>query len=74
MISNIGSFGPEVVKIGMPRRLEPMDRVRGLGDASVPFRFDVHALHDLAGNLLDYRDEPEAFEYRQSQSVATPAA
>lgn len=44
VISNLGSFGPEVVKIGMTRRLDPMDRVRELGDASVPFRFDVHAL------------------------------
>jgi hypothetical protein len=44
VISNVGSFGPEVVKIGMTRRLEPMDRVRELGDASVPFRYDVHAL------------------------------
>lgn len=44
VISNIGSFGPDIVKIGMTRRLEPMDRVRELGDASVPFRFDVHAL------------------------------
>lgn len=44
VISNIGSFGPDVVKIGLTRRLEPMDRVNELGDASVPFRFDVHAL------------------------------
>lgn len=44
VISNIGSFGDHVVKIGMARRLEQMDRVRELGDASVPFRFDVHAL------------------------------
>ena len=44
VISNIGAFGPGVVKIGMTRRLEPMDRVRELGDASVPFGFDVHAL------------------------------
>jgi len=43
-ISNIGAFGPKVVKVGLTRRLEPMDRVRELGDASVPFRFDVHAL------------------------------
>ncbi|MCA1307997.1 GIY-YIG nuclease family protein [Microbacterium esteraromaticum] len=43
-MSNIGSFGPDVVKIGLTRRLEPMDRVNELGDASVPFRFDVHAL------------------------------
>lgn len=44
VISNVGSFGPGMVKIGMTRRLEPMDRVRELGDASVPFRFDIHAL------------------------------
>ncbi|MDN7127390.1 DUF4041 domain-containing protein [Pseudidiomarina sp. 1APR75-33.1] len=44
VISNEGSFGEGVVKIGMTRRLEPMDRVRELGDASVPFKFDVHAL------------------------------
>ncbi|MBM7846841.1 uncharacterized protein YlxW (UPF0749 family) [Arthrobacter roseus] len=44
VISNVGAFGPNVVKIGMTRRLEPMDRVRELGDASVPFIFDVHAL------------------------------
>lgn len=44
VISNEGSFGEGVVKIGMTRRLEPMDRVRELGDASVPFRFDMHAL------------------------------
>jgi len=44
VISNIGAFGERMVKIGMTRRLEPMDRVRELGDASVPFRYDVHAL------------------------------
>lgn len=44
VISNIGAFGDDVVKIGLTRRLEPMDRVNELGDASVPFRFDVHAL------------------------------
>jgi hypothetical protein len=44
IISNIGSFGEDVYKIGMTRRLEPLDRVRELGDASVPFGFDVHAL------------------------------
>lgn len=44
VISNIGSFGKDVLKIGMTRRLEPMDRVKELGDASVPFTFDVHAL------------------------------
>ena len=44
VISNEGSFGPGVFKIGMTRRLEPLDRVRELGDASVPFSFDVHAM------------------------------
>lgn len=44
IISNIGAFGEGVVKIGVTRRLEPLDRIRELGDASVPFRFDIHAL------------------------------
>lgn len=44
VISNIGSFGKDVYKIGMTRRLNPMERVDELGDASVPFNFDVHAL------------------------------
>lgn len=44
IISNIGSFGEDVYKIGMTRRLEPMDRVKELGSASVPFPFDVHAM------------------------------
>lgn len=44
IISNVGSFGENVYKIGMTRRLEPMDRVDELGDASVPFNFDVHAM------------------------------
>ncbi len=44
VISNIGSFGEDVYKIGLTRRLEPMDRVKELGDASVPFSFDVHAM------------------------------
>ncbi|MCA9092852.1 MAG: GIY-YIG nuclease family protein [Planctomycetaceae bacterium] len=44
VISNIGSFGDGVYKIGMTRRLEPMDRVKELGDASVPFPFDVHMM------------------------------
>jgi Meiotically up-regulated gene 113 len=45
VISNIGTFGAGVVKIGLTRRLEPMDRIRELGDASVPFPFDVHAIY-----------------------------
>lgn len=44
VISNIGSFGENIYKIGMTRRLEPLDRVNELGDASVPFKFDVHAM------------------------------
>ena len=44
VISNIGSFGRDIYKIGMTRRLEPQDRVDELGDASVPFNFDVHAM------------------------------
>lgn len=43
VISNVGSFGENVYKVGMTRRLEPLDRVKELGDASVPFPFDVHA-------------------------------
>ncbi|MEW9533625.1 DUF4041 domain-containing protein [Microbispora sp. NPDC049125] len=118
VISNIGAFGEDIVKIGMTRRLEPEDRVRELGDASVPFRFDTHALifsedavslegrlHDelserrvnrvnlrreffratpaevrgllekIAGqHLLEYRDIPEALEWRQSANGAAPAA
>jgi hypothetical protein len=44
VISNVGSFGEDVYKIGLTRRLEPMERIKELGDASVPFEFDVHAL------------------------------
>jgi hypothetical protein len=110
VISNVGAFGERMVKIGLTRRLDPMQRVSELGDASVPFRFDVHAvvfsddavglenrLHQElaqarvnlvnqrreffyatpaevrallakhAGHLLDFVDEPEAPEWRQSQ-------
>jgi hypothetical protein len=44
VISNVGSFGEDVLKVGMTRRLEPVDRIRELGDASVPFGFDIHAM------------------------------
>ncbi|MFG0334598.1 MAG: GIY-YIG nuclease family protein [Maioricimonas sp. JB049] len=44
ILSNIGSFGEDIYKVGMTRRLEPQDRVKELGDASVPFPFDVHAM------------------------------
>lgn len=112
VISNIGAFGADVVKIGMTRRLEPMDRIRELGDASVPFPFDVHAIYfsddavslenslhkrfadrrinqvnlrreffyatpeqvkevlaTQVGNLLEFTDEPEAEQYRQSVTI-----
>ena len=108
VISNIGSFGDRMIKVGMTRRLDPMDRIRELSDASVPFNFDIHALffskdavgietemHDrlsvlrvntvnlrreffratplqvkgvlsqLAGELLQFQEIPEAIEYRQ---------
>lgn len=111
VISNIGSFGEGMVKIGMTRRLDPMDRIRELSDASVPFNFDVHALFfskdavgiettmhqrlaeqrvnqvnlrreffsvtpaeakmylaELAGELLQFQDVPDAIEYRESLS------
>lgn len=45
VISNRGAFGQHVVKIGLTRRLEPLERINELGDASVPFRFDVHAIY-----------------------------
>lgn len=55
VISNIGAFGENVFKIGMTRRLEPLDRVKELGDASVPFQFDIHA--------MIYSDEARTLEY-----------
>lgn len=113
VISNIGSFGEQMVKVGMTRRLDPQDRIRELSDASVPFNFDIHALffskdavgietamHDrlaanrvnvvnrrreffraspldvkrhlmeLAGELLEFQDVPEALEYRQCLAQA----
>jgi hypothetical protein len=44
VISNVGALGERMIKVGMTRRLDPMDRVRELSDASVPFNFDVHAM------------------------------
>jgi hypothetical protein len=113
VISNIGSFGERMVKVGMTRRLDPKDRIRELSDASVPFNFDTHALFfskdavgiesavherlanrrvnavnrrreffaataqevkghlaELAGELLEFEDVPEALEYRQSLKLA----
>ena len=59
IISNIGSFGEDVYKIGMTRRLEPMDRVKELSSASVPFEFDVHA--------MIFSDDAPALENRLHQ-------
>lgn len=81
VISNIGAFGPGVVKIGMTRRLEPMDRVRELGDASVPFPFDVHALYFSDDAITLESDLHAAFGTRRLNQVnlrrefffATPA-
>lgn len=62
VISNIGSFGEDVFKIGMTRRLDPLDRVRELGDASVPFLFDVHA--------VIYSDDAPALEAKLHRAFA----
>lgn len=62
VISNIGSFGEDVYKMGMTRRLDPLDRVRELGDASVPFQFDVHA--------VIYSDNAPQLEYELHQKFA----
>lgn len=62
VISNIGSFGENVYKVGMTRRLDPLDRVRELGDASVPFKFDVHA-------IIESEDAP-ALEHALHQELA----
>lgn len=66
IISNIGSFGENIYKIGMTRRLEPMDRVKELSSASVPFEFDVHAMifSDDAPSL-----EMELHNHFKEQSV-----
>lgn len=63
IVSNIGSFGEGVVKIGLTRRLDPIDRVRELGDASVPFTFDTHA--------IIYSDDAPALERALHASFET---
>jgi hypothetical protein len=81
VISNIGAFGPNIVKIGMTRRLEPMDRVRELGDASVPFRYDVHAMFFSADAVTLENELHKTFASRRVNFVnerrefffATPA-
>ncbi len=81
VISNRGSLGPNVVKIGLTRRLDPLDRVRELSGASVPFPFDVHALffaddavtleHDLHRAFADLR--VNRVNERREFFFATPA-
>ena len=81
VISNVGSFGPDIIKIGMTRRLEPMERVRELGDASVPFGFDVHALFfsdDAVGVEAELhrrfaRERVNRVNLRREYFYATPA-
>ncbi len=60
VISNVGSFGEGIYKIGLTRRLEPLDRVRELGDSSVPFIFDVHA--------MIYSSDAPSLEYQLHQT------
>ena len=81
VISNPGSFGPSMIKIGMTRRLNPQERVDELGDASVPFRFSVHAMifsddavgleGDLHAHFADRR--VNKINVRREFFYATPA-
>ena len=71
VISNVGAFGDRMVKIGMTRRLEPMDRVRELGDASVPFGFDVHALFFSEDAVSVEADLHRRFSHRRVNRVNT---
>jgi hypothetical protein len=81
VISNVGALGPNVVKIGMTRRLEPRDRVRELGDASVPFLYDTHALFFSEDAITLENELHKAFADRRVNHVnarrefffATPA-
>lgn len=63
IISNIGAFGPDVVKIGVTRRIDPLERISELSSASVPFKFDIHALifsyeaYQLESELHNYFDQ-----------------
>ena len=81
VISNLGALGPNIVKIGMTRRLEPRDRVRELGDASVPFLYDTHALFFSEDAVTLENELHKAFAHRRVNHVnerrefffATPA-
>ena len=69
VISNVGTLGEEVVKIGMTRRLDPLDRVKELGDASVPFGYDIHALVFSDDAVSLERDLHKQFESRRVNLV-----
>jgi hypothetical protein len=69
VISNIGALGPNIVKIGMTRRLEPRDRVRELGDASVPFLYDTHALFFSDDAITLENELHKAFAHRRVNFV-----
>ena len=69
VISNFGTLGDHMVKIGMTRRLDPLDRVRELGDASVPFRYDIHALVFSDDAVSLERDLHERFADRRVNLV-----
>lgn len=71
VISNTGALGPNMVKIGLTRRLEPMERVRELGDASVPFPFDVHALYFSEDAVTLEADLHQAFASQRVNHVNT---
>ena len=60
-ISNRGAFGGHVVKVGLTRRLEPLNRINELGDASVPLRFDLHALYFSEDAMTLENDLPQHF-------------
>lgn len=69
VLSNIGSFGDDVYKIGMTRRLEPLDRVKELSDASVPFNFDVHAMIYSEDAPALENELQQAFDHRRVNMV-----
>lgn len=71
VISNRGSFGENVVKIGMTRRIDPMDRVKELGSASVPFTFDVHLIH-YSENALKIEKELHKIFARDRVNLMNP--
>lgn len=69
VISNVGALGANIVKIGMTRRLEPRDRVRELGDASVPFLYDTHALFFSDDAITLENQLHKAFAHRRVNLV-----